>query len=127
MDALFIEAVSQIVEFLDYPDSLMFTSTCREYYQLRYSQMVIEQYKRRMANIYKICHARDLEDHKYYYTGTSHKYYCGKCSCIVYKRRINRHVHGCNDNRPMKVCEYNKPHTGICDCPYYRQYIVDGL
>jgi hypothetical protein len=119
MDSLFIEAVVQIIEFLDYPDALAFTSTCREYRVLLYSQLVIDKYRQRMANIHKVCYGYEIDDHKFYHTGTNRRRYCGKCSCIVYKRRMNRHAkYRCNNDRPMELCEYNKPHTGICDCPY---------
>jgi hypothetical protein len=119
MDILFIEAVAQIVEFMDYSTAMKFTSTCREYYQMRYSRLVIDKYKSLMIDIYRVYRPSDAVFHRYIDTGNKRdEVYCGRCSNIVYKPRMSSHAKKCDSRKMIGLCQYNKPHIQICDCPY---------
>jgi hypothetical protein len=118
MDSLFIEAVMQIVEFMDYPDALTFTSTCHEYYALRLSQseMWVDKFKAYKPSV-RIYLYYGLLSHKFYEFGDNEYTYCGECSWKIRKVNMLSHSRKCTRSKRMSgLCEYNKPHIHECNC-----------
>jgi hypothetical protein len=116
MDSLFIEAVVQIIEFLDYPDALAFTSTCREYRALRLSQMCVEKFKAYEPKVY-IYPYYEVLSHKFYEFGNNQYVYCEECSRKIRKVNILSHSKKCTLSKHMiGLCKYNKLHIHECNC-----------
>jgi hypothetical protein len=125
MDSLFPEAVQQIIEFLDYLSILKFTSTCHAFRKFLHSRQIIDKYRLRMINVHKVHHVTISslfgtysKQAEYYDVGNNTQVYCSKCSTRLYDSSMHRHTTMCNKRKYINICNFNKPHVGVCDCPY---------